>query len=143
MNSDGQTRAHAAERRLAAVPVASSIQLEIANAVVRANKELFGRGPTKARVIVQDDVVVCVMGDCLTTAERTLVQNGRRETVALLRHEMHSVACPRLTRIVERLTGRRVAACTAGIDLDAGEQVATFRLDGAAPGDEDESGQVR
>jgi uncharacterized protein YbcI len=143
MSSDDEASANAAERRLAAVPTGSSIQLEIANAVVRANKELFGRGPTKARVILQSDVVICVMGNCLTTAERTLVQNGRREAVALLRHEMHTVACPTLARIVERVTGRRVVACTAGMDLDADEQVSTFRLDGEASPDEDDSGPVR
>lgn len=120
-----------AERRLAAVPDTSSIQLEIANAIVRAHKELFGRGPTRARVSVHGSTVVCVLGDCLTTAERTLVQNGRRDSVAQLRNAMHNVARPTLMRIVERLTGRRVAACVTGIDLEADEQVATFRLDGA------------
>jgi uncharacterized protein YbcI len=120
-----------AERRLTAVSDTSSIQLEIANAIVRAHKELFGRGPTRARASVHGSTVVCVMGDCLTTVERTLVQNGRHESVAQLRNEMHDVARPTLMRIVERLTGRRVAACVSGIDLEADEQVATFRLDGA------------
>ena len=125
-----------AERRLAAVPSAWSIQHEIANAIVRANKELFGRGPTKTRVIIQGNAVVCVLGDCLTTAERTLIQNGRRGPVAQLRNEMHSVARPTLTRIIEELTGQHVVACTTGIDLDAAEHVATFILDGPAPRDD-------
>jgi uncharacterized protein YbcI len=132
-----------AERRFAAVPDTSSIHLEIANAIVRAHKELFGRGPTRARVSVDGSTVVCVLGDCLTTAERTLVQNGRGEAVAQLRNEMHNVARPTLMRIIERLSGRRVAACVAGIDLEADEQVATFRLDGAPMCDADGPGAAR
>ncbi len=130
MNSSEPASIDASERSLTAVPGASSLQLEIANAVVRANKELFGRGPTKARVIIHGDIVVCMLAECQTRAERTLIQNGRHEAVAQFRNEMHSVACPKLTRIVEALTGRRVAACIPGIDLEADEQVLTFRLDG-------------
>jgi uncharacterized protein YbcI len=115
---------------LTSVPTAYSLQLEIANAVVRANKDLFGRGPTKSRVIIQGDIVVCVLADCLTTAERTLVNNGHLEVVARLRNQMQGVARPKLTSIVEGLTGQRVVACTTGIDLQAGEHVVTFRLDG-------------
>jgi uncharacterized protein YbcI len=132
MNSGEPASIDAAERGLTAVPAASSLQVEIANAVVRVNKELFGRGPTKARVIIHGDVVVCVLAECQTRAERTLIQNGRHEAVAHLRQEMHIVACPKLTRIVEQLTDRRVAACIPGIDLDADEQVLTFRLGGPA-----------
>lgn len=136
MRTEEPTPAEVLERRLVAVPAAASIQLEIANAVVRANKELFGRGPTRARVIVQGNVVVCVLADCLTVPERTLVRNGRSEAVAMLRREMNSVARPKLIRILEELTGRRVVAYTEGIDLEAAEQVATFTLDepvGALP----------
>ena len=136
MDTDGSRTARS-ERALAAVPAASSLQLEIGNAVVRANKELFGRGPTKARVIVHGDVVVCVMADCLTTAERTLVQHGRHAAVVALRAEMNEIARPQLTRVVERLTGRRVSAYTNGIDVEAAEQTATFRLDAAALGHTD------
>jgi len=143
MNSSKPVSSEVAERRLTAVPAASSMQLEIANAVVRANKELFGRGPTKARVIIHDDIVVCVLADCQTRAERTLIQNGRREAVARFRNEMHSVSYPKLTRIVEGLTGRRVAACTTGMDLDADEQVLTFRLEGASTHQPNGSDPVR
>jgi uncharacterized protein YbcI len=143
MNSNEPASVDAAGRTLIAVPAASSLQLEIANAVVRANKELFGRGPTKARVIIHDDVVVCVLAECQTRAERTLIQNGRQEAVAQFRNEMHNVACPKLTRIVERLTGLRVAACILGIDLEADEQVLTFRLGGPAASETNEGDPAR
>jgi uncharacterized protein YbcI len=143
MNKDSPASAHAAERTLAAVPAAASIQLEIGNAIVRVNKELFGRGPTRARVIIQGNAVVCVLGDCLTTAERTLVQNGRREPVTQLRNEMSEIARPKLTRMVEGITRRRVVACVTGIDLDADEYVATFMLGGPWSPDTDERDPAR
>jgi uncharacterized protein YbcI len=143
MNSNELASIDATERSLTPVLAASSIQLEIANAVVRAHKELFGRGPTKARVIIHNEIVVCVLGECQTRAERTLIQNGRHEAVAQLRSEMHNVACPYLTRIVEGLTGQRVAACIPGIDVDADEQVLTFRLDGPSTREPNDSAPVR
>jgi uncharacterized protein YbcI len=138
MNSNDPAPVDAAERSLTATPAAPSIQLEIANAVVHAYKELFGRGPTKARVVVQRDIVVCVLAECQTRAERTLIQNGRHKAVAQFRNEMHSVACPKLTRIVQGVTGRRVGACIPGIDLEADEQVLTFRLDGPSTRETDD-----
>lgn len=131
MSNEGLATVDGTVHQLVPEDPAKPVRLEIANAIVRANKELFGRGPTKARVIVERDIVFCVLADCLTTAERTLVQNGRSERVALLRHEMDAVARPKLIRIIEELTGRHVSATTTGIDLEAAEQVVTFTLDGS------------
>ena len=131
MSNEGLAAVEGTVHRLMPEAPATPLRLAIANAVVRANKELFGRGPTKARVIVQRDVVVCLMADCLTTAERTLVQSGRSERVALMRHEMNTVARPTLIGIIEDLTRQRVTATTAGIDLEAAEQVLTFTLAGS------------
>lgn len=143
MNNQGLASVNGTVRQLAPADTATPSRLAIANAVVRANKEMFGRGPTKARVIVDQNVVMCVLADCLTTAERTLVQNGRSERVALLRHEMNAVARPKLMRIVEEVTGRRVTATTAGIDLEADQQVTTFTLDGPLEPLADDSRGVR
>ena len=143
MDTNELAPARATDRTLTALPTATSPELEIANAIVRVNKELFGRGPTKARVIIHGNLVVCVLADCLTRAERTLVQHGRHEVVAAARYEMHRVARPELIRAVERLTGERVATCVTGIDVEAGEQTATFRLDAPDVRHADDSGAVR
>jgi len=129
MDTNELAPARATDRTLTALPTATSPELEIANAIVRVNKELFGRGPTKARVIIHGNLVVCVLADCLTRAERTLVEHGRHEAVVAARLEMHSVARPQLVSTVEGLTGRRVVACTSGMDVAAGEQTTTFRFE--------------
>ena len=130
MNNAALASVNGTGRRLVSDDSGTPLRLAISNAVVGTNKELFGRGPTKARVIIQREIVVCVLADCLTTAERTLVQSGHSDRVALLRHEMNTVARPKLISLIEGLTGLSVIATTAGIDLEAGEQVTTFTLDG-------------
>jgi hypothetical protein len=39
----------------------------ISNALVRIQREYLGRGPTKARAMIRDNVVVMLMEDTLTT----------------------------------------------------------------------------
>src|SRR5919202_5287371 len=97
-----------------------TLSLSIANSIVHAHKQLSGRGPTKARAVIRDNVVTCVLADALTTAERTLVQHGRPDAVARLRYELHLASRPTLIRVVEELTQRRVVAFASGIDAAGG-----------------------
>ena len=42
----------------------------ISTAIVRLLHEYTGRGPTRARTILGDDLIVCVLADTLTNSER-------------------------------------------------------------------------
>ena len=49
----------------------------ISNAMVRLYKEMFGRGPTKARsYLAAPDVLICILRETFTPAERNLVAMG-------------------------------------------------------------------
>src|SRR3954453_36471 len=87
-------------------PVAS----EISNAVVRLVREHFGRGPTQAKTIVHDDVVVTVLRGGYTHAEKTLYQAGKGDVVEEGRRAMQDVFQREMTAAVEQLTGRNVEA---------------------------------
>jgi hypothetical protein len=54
----------------------------ISNAVVHAFSDYIGRGPTKARTSIRDDLVVCLLENGLTKAERSLVAGGREQLVS-------------------------------------------------------------
>ena len=58
---------------------------EISRAIVGIHAKHYGRGPTKAKTIVTEDVVVCSLEDIYTQVEKTLIRAGRFEDVRNLR----------------------------------------------------------
>jgi len=86
------------------------LNAEIARAVVRTYREFRGRGPTKARALYRDNIVVVVLQDVMTTSERSLATHGWAGEGLETRRQLHSLMCPALTAAVEDLTGSRVVA---------------------------------
>jgi uncharacterized protein YbcI len=97
----------------------------ISNAVVRRTAEYTGRGPTKARTIFRDDVVLVILQDILTKGERALVAHDREHKVIELRGEFQNAMGPVLRSDIERLTGRKVIAFMSAnhIDPDMGGEL--------------------
>jgi uncharacterized protein YbcI len=93
-----------------ALPPAGSITAAISNAVVQIMAEYTGRGPTKARTSIRDDVIVVLMQDTLTKAERSLLKAGHEEFVLETRHRFQTTMRDDLVAAVERLSQRRVIA---------------------------------
>jgi uncharacterized protein YbcI len=97
----------------------------ISNAIVRLLAEYTGRGPTKARTSIRDDVIIVVLEDTLTKGERALVRIGRSEKVIDLRGEFQTAMRSDAVAAVEQLTGRSVMAfmSTNHIDPDLAAEV--------------------
>jgi uncharacterized protein YbcI len=53
--------------------------------IVKLVREFTGRGPTKARTYVMDDLIATFLQDTLTMGERSLVRDGERELVVSMR----------------------------------------------------------
>jgi len=91
--------------------------LEISNAMVGLYKEQFGRGPTRARTYwAGPDIVVSVLEDTLTPAERNMVALGEHERLRDLRVFLQYATLAEFCAPVERITGRRVKAFHSSID---------------------------
>jgi uncharacterized protein YbcI len=59
---------------------ASTMRAELSREMVRPYKELFGRGPTKARTdFASPDTILCTLEHSLTPAERALVELGEHQ----------------------------------------------------------------
>jgi len=82
----------------------------ISNQIVAIVKRNLGRGPTRARTVIRGNLVVCLLEDSLTRAERSLADDGRDETVRELRREFQAVMETDLRAAVESVLGRRVIA---------------------------------
>ena len=78
------------------------------------HKELYGKGPTRARVYYQDDVILVVMRGGFTPVERTLHRAGRDAAVAAQRAEFQEAVKVQFSAAVEELVGRRVIAFMSG-----------------------------
>src|SRR3954462_7629082 len=58
-----------------------AVRSAVSQAVVRIHAEHYGKGATQAKTYAWDNVIVTVLADVLTTAERTLVGVARGDTV--------------------------------------------------------------
>ena len=111
-----------------------AITAAISNAVVRRTAEYTGRGPTKARTIIRDDIVLVILQDTLTKGERALVAHGRAHKILDLRSEFQGAMGDDLTADIEQITGRKVIAfmSTNHIDPDLAAEVFILEPESAA-----------
>jgi uncharacterized protein YbcI len=95
-----------------------SVQLEVSNAMVRLYKELFGRGPTKARTnFAGPDLLICSLEDSLTPAERNMVAMGEHQRLRDVRMFFQYATEDRFRETVEQITGRKVVGFISGNDV--------------------------
>jgi uncharacterized protein YbcI len=108
----------------------------IANLVVKLTSEYTGRGPTKARTHISDDLITVILRDTLTKGERTLVREGKEETVRRTRFAFQQTMREELVAGIEAISGRKVLAFMSANHLDPDVAAEIFVLDGnlAAPG---------
>jgi len=90
----------------------------ISRAVVRIHAEHYGRGPDRAKTIWQRDVILCLLEEVYTPAERTLIQAGRFDQVRSLRTAFQDEVEPLLRAAVEAVTGRRVRAFLSQVSAE-------------------------
>lgn len=107
-----------------------SIKAEISREMVRLYKELFGRGPTRARTeFAGPDIVVCSLENSFTPAERSLAEMGEHRRLRDTRMYFQSATHDKFTEIVERLTGRGVRAFISGLDASQDVCAEVFYLE--------------
>jgi uncharacterized protein YbcI len=80
----------------------------ITNAIVSLFREHYGRGPIKAKTFIFDDYVLTVLHETLTTAERTLVDDGKETQVREFRLAFQKTMTEQFEGRVAEITGRKV-----------------------------------
>jgi uncharacterized protein YbcI len=106
----------------------------ISNSIVGLLREHYGRGPTKAKTYVLDDLIVCVMRNGFTTIEQTMMTGGQQERVVELRQDFQVLMETRYREQVERLTGRKVMAFLSQAHVEPDLTIEMFLMDGPLPG---------
>ena len=84
-----------------------SLASAISNSVRQLVAEYTGRGPTRARTSIRDNLVVVLLADTLTKGERRLVAKGRDVRVLDYRAEFQVAMREDAIASIEELTGAR------------------------------------
>lgn len=107
-----------------------SVRAEISREMVRLYKDLFGRGPTKARTeFAGPDIVICSLENTFTPAERSLAEMGEHQRLRDTRMYFQAATHEKFREIVERLTGRKVRAFISGLDAEQDVCAEVFYLE--------------
>src|SRR3954453_4669299 len=106
---------------------------DISNAMVGLKKQLYGKGPVKAKTFINDNLVFVVLEGGLTRNEETLLAAGEENLVRQYRLRFQEAMADATTEAVERLTGRRVLGYHSQIVFDPEYGFEIFVLD-APPG---------
>jgi uncharacterized protein YbcI len=106
----------------------------ISDAMTSLLSRYTGRGATSSWTTVSRDLIVCVMGDALTTGEKSLVQYGRPEAVSSIRSAYQESMAEEAISVVEELGGRRVVAFMSNNHIDPDLAVEIFVLQRAPNG---------
>jgi uncharacterized protein YbcI len=100
------------------VTAAGDVRTAISDGLVALLKEYYGRGPTRTKTYVHDDLVVCLLRGGFTRVEQTLFEGGHGDDVIRQRMVFQDVMRHRFEEVVEDATGRQVIGFMSGNQQD-------------------------
>jgi uncharacterized protein YbcI len=125
-------------RSLPPPAIDGAVRSAISQAIVRIHAEHYGKGATQAKTYVWDNLVVMILRDVLTVAERTLIDVDRPDTVREMRMTFQFGLEQTFRAAVEQITGRRVHSFMSQVDPVNGLGVEIFVLEPPDGGAEDD-----
>jgi uncharacterized protein YbcI len=92
----------------------------VTNGIVRLFSDYYGRGPTRAKSYLLDDMfVVTALRDTLTTVERTLAETGNGDMVRSVRLTFQEALAHEFKGVVEEAMERKVVSYHSQLLIDA------------------------
>jgi uncharacterized protein YbcI len=107
-----------------------NLRLAISNALVGVKKNLYGKGPVKAKTYINDNYVFSVLEGGLTRNEETLLEAGEHRLVREYRLRFQEAVAATITAAIEEATGQKVLAYHSQIVFDPDRAFEIFVLDG-------------
>lgn len=109
--------------------VPGDLRLAISNAIVGLYRQHYGRGPTRSKTYIVDDIVLCVLQGGIVPVERTLAEAGRDDLVQAMRRAFQEARRHDFVAAVEQLTGRRVVAFLSQFSPESDVSIEVFTLE--------------
>jgi uncharacterized protein YbcI len=107
------------------------IAAQISREAVQILRDYTGRGPTKARTVINSELVAIVFADSLTKGEAKLVDLGRGDHVLETRRQYQRAMEAELVTLVEKSVGRKVLAFLSDNHLEPDVGIEAFVLEPA------------
>jgi len=106
-----------------------SLAMRLSNAMVKAHKQYFGKGPLRAKSYLVDDLLFIVMREGMTRAEETMLDFDQADKVRDFRQTFENEMTERLTTLIEDITGRKVLTYQSQILFDPNLVIEIFVFD--------------
>jgi uncharacterized protein YbcI len=100
----------------------------ISREMTRLHAEYYGRGPTRVKTYITEDLVAVSLEETFTRAERTLIERGEVEAIQNIRRRFQQQMKEDFTAIIEQATGRRVRAFLSETNLEVDVSMEIFLL---------------
>lgn len=107
----------------------TSLRAAISREMVKALKTFYGKGPTKAKSYLFDDLLFVVMRGGETPGEKTLLEAEHSDTVRTFRQRFQNVMGERLVGTIEQLTERKVLTYQSQVLFDPFVVIEIFVFD--------------
>lgn len=113
-----------------ALPSKKKLEAELAEAFIKFQRDLIGRGPQEAKTYIVGDMVLLRFKGVLTVEEKHLVKNHEgRKLVKKMRQCLREMYSEDFEEIVERHTGCKVLSSHSDISTKTGERIEVFVMD--------------
>jgi uncharacterized protein YbcI len=109
--------------------IGGELNAAVTREVVRIHTASLGRGPRKSFSFHNGNVIVTVLHEVMSRAERNLAVGGEGDAVLAMRRRFQGSMEKQLRASVEELTGREVVALMSDNHLDPDMAVEVFILD--------------
>jgi uncharacterized protein YbcI len=106
-----------------------SVSAQITKDAVGVFRDYTGRGPTKARTFLNENMVQVLLENTMTTAERQLAESGEEVFVLALRRKFQTTMRDDLVAAVEGNVGRRVVAFMSDNTIEPDMALESFVLE--------------
>lgn len=110
-------------------PKGGELNAAVTREVIRIHNEAHGRGPKRAFSFHNGTVLITVLEEVLSPAERRLTENGGSDAVLQMRGLYQRSMGPELKESIETVTKRKVVAFMSDNHLEPDMAVEIFILD--------------
>jgi uncharacterized protein YbcI len=106
------------------------LETDLTKAMLRFEKEYFGRGPLEVRTYIIQDMILVRMYGILTPAEQALAESrDGMFQVKDIRRQLFETSRPLLEEQVRQATGHRVVSLHTDLSTSSGERIVIFIVD--------------
>jgi uncharacterized protein YbcI len=94
------------------------VAIRVSDLISRLYLDKFGKGPLQAGTVICGDLVVTLLLDVCTPAEKAMIQAGNQDSVLITRMLWQHSVRPLFKAGVARVTDREVLVAISGVELE-------------------------